>query len=53
MPKFSNGWLNRFKGQYKIKEYVQYREAGSAATDNLDNITQMEETRQLCTEYEL
>jgi hypothetical protein len=53
MPKFSNGWLNRFKGRYKIKEYVQHREAASAATGNPDNIVQMEETQQLCTKYEL
>jgi hypothetical protein len=29
-PKWLNGWLEGFKKRYKIKEYVQYREAGSA-----------------------
>ena len=53
MPKWSNGWLEGFKKRYKIKEYVQHGEAGSAATDDLDNIVQMEAVRQLCKEYEL
>ena len=38
MPKWSNGWLDGFKKRYKIKEYVQHGEAGSAATDDPDNI---------------
>ena len=42
MPKWSNGQLDGFKKQYKIKEYIQYREAGSTATSNLNNITQIE-----------
>jgi hypothetical protein len=53
MPKWSNGWLEGFKKRYRIKEYVQHGEAGSAATDDLDNIAQMEAVRQLCKEYEL
>jgi hypothetical protein len=53
MPKWSNGWLEGFKKRYRIKEYVQHGEAGSAATDDLDNIAQMEALRQLCKEYEL
>ena len=53
MPKWSNRWLDRFKKRYKIKEYVQHGEAGSAATDDLDNIEQMQALRQLCTEYHL
>ena len=53
MPKWSNGWLNRFKQRYKIKEYVQHREARSAATNSLDNIEQMQAVRQLCIEYHL
>jgi hypothetical protein len=53
MPKFSNSWLNRFKGRYKIKKYMQHREAASAATGNPDNIVQIKETRRLCTKYEL
>ena len=52
-PKWSNGWLEGFKKRFKIKEYVQHGEAGSAATDNPDNIAQMEEVRGLCTEYKL
>src|ERR1700733_9756860 len=52
MPKWSNGWLDRFKKRYKIKEYVQHREASSVATDDPDNIAQMEALRQLCKEYE-
>jgi hypothetical protein len=52
MPKWSNGWLDGFKKRYKIKEYVQHGEAGSAATDDPDNIAQMEALRQLCKEYE-
>ena len=53
MPKQLNGQLDNFKKRYKIKEYVQHGEAGSAATDDLDNIAQMEAVRQLCKEYEL
>jgi hypothetical protein len=52
-PKWSNGWLEGFKKRFKIKEYVQHGEAGSAAIDNPDNIAQMEELRRLCTQYEL
>ena len=50
-PKWSNGWLEGFKKRYKIKEYVYHGEAGSAATDDLNNIAQMEQLRLLCTEY--
>ena len=52
IARFSNSWLDNFKTRYKIKEYIQHREAGSVATDNLENITQIEKIRQLCTEYE-
>ena len=52
-PKWSNRWLEGFKKRFKIKEYVQHGEAGSAATDDLDNIAQMERVRLLCAEYEL
>ena len=51
-PKWSNGWLDGFKKRFKIKEYVQHGEAGSAATGDPDNITQMEELRLLCAKYE-
>ena len=40
--KWSNGWLDGFKKRFKIKEYVQHGEAGSAQTDHPDNITQIE-----------
>jgi hypothetical protein len=52
-PKWSNSWLERFKKRYKIKEYVQHREAGSAQTDNPDNIAPIEAIRKLCKEYVL
>jgi hypothetical protein len=52
-PKWSNGWLEGFKKRYNIKEYVQHGEAGSAQTDNPDNIVQMEAIRKLCKEYAL
>jgi hypothetical protein len=52
-PKWSNGWLDGFKRRFKIKEYVQHGEAGSAATNDPNNIAQMERVRQLCTKYEL
>jgi hypothetical protein len=48
-----NKWLEGFKKRYRIKEYVQHREAGFAATDNLDNIAQIKVVQQLCKEYEL
>ena len=51
-PKWSNEWLDGFKKRFKIKEYVQHRESGSVATDNPDNITQIENVRRLCTEYD-
>ena len=37
-PKWSNRWLHRFKGRFEIKEFVQYREVGSAAINNPSNI---------------
>jgi hypothetical protein len=52
-PKWSNGWLEEFKKRFNIKEYVQYREAGSAAIDNPDNIAQIEEVQYLCIQYKL
>ena len=50
-PKWSNGWLEGFKKRFNIKEYVQHGEAGSAATDDPDNIVIMEGVRRLCTQY--
>lgn len=37
-PKWSNGWLGRFKGRFKIKEYVQQGEAASAEVDQPERI---------------
>ena len=45
--------VGRVQIRFKIKEYIQYSEVGSAATDNPDKIAQMKFVRQLCTEYEL
>ena len=50
-PKWSNGWLQGFKSRYKIKEYVQHGEGGTAAIDDPDNIIQMNELRLLCEDY--
>ena len=52
-PYWSNRWLDRFKKRYKIKEYIQHREAGSIATDDPSNIVQMEVLQQLYKEYKL
>jgi hypothetical protein len=52
-PPWSNGWLQGFKKRFKIKEYVQHGEAGSAATNNEQNIEQMERLRQLCKVYNI
>jgi hypothetical protein len=42
-PKWSNGWLGRFKGRFKIKEYVQHGEAASAEVDQPKRIQQIED----------
>jgi hypothetical protein len=52
MPKWSNGWLGRFKGRFNIKEYEQHGEAASAAVEDPDHIAQMERLRLICTEHE-
>ena len=52
MPKFSNGWLGGFKHRYKIREYVQHGEAGGAAVETPNAITQMNGVRELCSQYE-
>jgi hypothetical protein len=51
-PKWSNGWLGRFKGRFKIKEYVQHGEAASAEVNLPERIQQMEDLQTLTTEYE-
>jgi hypothetical protein len=50
-PKWSNSWLGGFKARFKIKEYVIYREGGSAAIDLPDAIKQMDGVRALCAKY--
>src|ERR1700710_2609554 len=52
-PKWSNGWLERFKKRFKIKQYTQHGEASSAAIDDPNNIRQMEALRNLCDTYDL
>jgi hypothetical protein len=51
-PKFSNGWLDGFKKRFKIREYVQHGEAGSADIHNPEAISQMEKVRTLATAYD-
>jgi hypothetical protein len=51
VPKWSNGWLDRFKKRFKIKEYVTHGEGGTAAVDSPESIAQMAAVRLLCTEY--
>ena len=41
-PKWSNGWLDRFKRRYGLQEYITHGEAGAAEIDNIDNIKQMD-----------
>ena len=50
-PKWSNGWLEGFKKRHKIKEYVLHGEAGSAAIDCPEMVTQMADIRLLCKQY--
>ena len=51
-PKFSNGWLDGFKKRFKIREYVQHGEAGSADVHNPEAISQMEKVCTLTTAYD-
>jgi hypothetical protein len=51
-PQFSNGWLDRFKGRFKIKEYVQHGEAASAEVNTSKAIEQMDKVRSLVAEYQ-
>ena len=37
-PKWSNSWLKGFKRRFKIKEYMQHREARFAAINDPDNV---------------
>jgi hypothetical protein len=37
-PKWSNGWLDGFKKRYKVREFVQHSNGGSADINNPDVI---------------
>jgi hypothetical protein len=50
-PKWSNGWLDGFKKRFKIREFVQHGEGGSADIDNPDAIQQMADLRTICSKY--
>jgi Tc5 transposase DNA-binding domain len=51
-PKWSNGWLDKFKKRHNIKEYVCHGEGATADISNPDNIRIMEED-QLASTYAL
>jgi hypothetical protein len=44
-PKWSNGWLDRFKRRYNIKEYRQHGEGASAEVNTLLAIQQINDLR--------
>ena len=48
-PKWSNGWLEGFKGWFKIKKFKQHGEAADA--DILESTEEMEALRTLYGEY--
>jgi hypothetical protein len=50
-PKWSNGWLDRFKKRYNIKEYRQHGEGASAEVNTPVAIQQMENLRLECSNY--
>ena len=50
-PKWSNGWLDRFKKRHNIKKYSNHGEAGAAAIEDAENIRQMETVRNKCKLY--
>jgi hypothetical protein len=50
-PKWSNGWLDRFKRRYNIKEYKQHGEGASAEVNTLSAIQQMDNLRLECSNY--
>jgi DDE superfamily endonuclease/Tc5 transposase DNA-binding domain len=50
-PKWSNGWLEKFKRRHKIKEYVHHGEAGSAPIDSPEIVAKMENIRNICAQY--
>jgi hypothetical protein len=50
-PKWSNGWLDRFKKRYNIKEYKRHGEGASAEVNTLSAIQQMDDLRFECSNY--
>jgi DDE superfamily endonuclease len=50
-PAFSNGWLEGFKGRYRVKEYVLHGEATLAAIDQDDAQKQIQDVRDLVATY--
>jgi hypothetical protein len=48
-PRWSNGG---FQKHFKIKMHVRHGEAAAAATDNPENIQQMNDLRILCLKYD-
>ena len=50
-PKWSNGWLDRFKKRHNIKKYSNHGEAGATAIEDAENIRQMETVRNKCKLY--
>jgi hypothetical protein len=51
MPKWSNGWLDGFKKRFKIREYVNHGEGGTAAVNTTESVTQITTIRLLCAQY--
>jgi len=50
-PKFSQGWLSRWKARYKIKKYALHGESGSAeAEEETENM--MQEIQEILSDYE-
>ena len=50
-PKWSNGWLDRFKRRYNIKEYKQHGEGASAEVNTLSAIQQIDNLCLECSNY--
>lgn len=51
--KRSNGWLDRLKKRYNIKEYKLRGEGGSVDIHNEDTVKQMDNLRAKCSSYAL
>jgi DDE superfamily endonuclease/Tc5 transposase DNA-binding domain/Fission yeast centromere protein N-terminal domain len=52
-PKWSNGWLDRFKKRHHIKEYKLHGEGASAQVYTEDAVKQMNNLRAECSAYAL